>query len=317
MCRNRRCFICLGTGHVAKHCNSGYVCKRCKKGKHHISICESGSDWRNIEPKGTGNNDNKDGKHNNDSNGFVGHTGCDGILLQTAIANICLADTTEVKNCTGILFDSGSQRSYISEKVRTRLQLKTIRREKVIIKTFGQTSDSEVQKLDVVQLNIKNKFDNAFTLIEALCVPTICSPLTNQHIAITRELEEFKDLKFAKCISDSTTLSVGILIGIDFYHAFMTGKIIRSKDGPIACGTRLGWVISGRLGSGSPNLHFFETYLLRTAVEEVDLTDILRNDLDKFWAVKNIGSDSDQVVSDFRNNIIHDGTRYVTKLPFN
>jgi hypothetical protein len=66
----------------------------------------------------------------------------------------------------------------------------------------------------------------------------------------------------------------------------MTGKIIRSKDGPIACGTRLGWVISGRLGSGSPNLHCFETYLWRTAVEEVDLTDILRNDLDKFWAVR-------------------------------
>jgi hypothetical protein len=112
------------------------------------------------------------------------------------------------------------------------------------------------------------------------------------------------------------TLPVGILIGIDFYHALMTGKIIRSKDGPIACGTRLCWVISGRLGSGSPDLHCFETYLLRTAVEEVDLTDILRNDLDTFWAIENIGSDSDQVVSDFRNNIIHDGTRYVTKLPF-
>jgi hypothetical protein len=56
--------------------------------------------------------------------------------------------------------------------------------------------------------------------------------------------------------------------------------------------------------------------LLRTAVEEVNLTDILRNDLDKFWAIENIGSDSDQVVSHFRNNIIHDGTRYVTKLLF-
>ena len=84
-------------------------------------------------------------------------------------------------------------------------------------------------------------------------------------------------------LSALVTLPVGILIGIDFYHAFMTGKIIRSKDGPIACGTRLCWVISGRLGSGSHNLHCFETYLLRTAVEEVDLTDILRNDLDKFF----------------------------------
>ena len=93
--------------------------------------------------------------------------------------------------------------------------------------------------------------------------------------------------------------AVGILIGIDFYHAFMTGKIIRSKDGPIACGTRLGWVISGRLGSGSPDLHCFETYLLRTAVEEVDLTDILRNDR---LVSKGILDDYDKIFKDYEQN---------------
>ena len=45
-------------------------------------------------------------------------------------------------------------------------------------------------------------------------------------------------------------------------------------------------------------------------------TDILRDHLDKFWATESIGSGSDQVVSDFQSNIVHDGTRYVTKLPF-
>ena len=45
---------------------------------------------------------------------------------------------------TRIQFDSGSQRTYISEKVRNRLKLKALRSERVIIKTFGQGEDSEV-----------------------------------------------------------------------------------------------------------------------------------------------------------------------------
>ncbi len=39
--RKGRCFICLDSGHVAKDCTSTYVCRRCKKCRHHISICKS------------------------------------------------------------------------------------------------------------------------------------------------------------------------------------------------------------------------------------------------------------------------------------
>ena len=44
--------------------------------------------------------------------------------------------------------------------------------------------------------------------------------------------------------------------------------------------------------------------------------DGLRDHLDKFWATESIVAASDQVVNDFENNIVHDGTRYVAKLPF-
>ncbi len=115
---------------------------------------------------------------------------------------------------------------------------------------------------------------------------------------------EFKDLEFADHNDNLSTLPVGILIGIDFYHEFMTTKIIRSKDGPVACGTRLGWVISGRLGSSSPDLHCFETHLLCTTVEVEHSTDILRDHQGKFWATESIGSESDQVVHDFQNSIL-------------
>ena len=71
----------------------------------------------------------------------------------------------------------GSQRSYITNKLRKLLKLKTIRTEKVLIKKFGQLNDSQMQVLDAAQLKIKHRHQNEFVFIEALCVPVICTPL--------------------------------------------------------------------------------------------------------------------------------------------
>ncbi|CAB4030027.1 integrase core domain, partial, partial [Paramuricea clavata] len=268
--------------HIAKNCTATYVCKRCNKGKHHISICEAASGRRNASKE-------NGSKEDEESREFVGHTGCDqqGILLQTARV-----------------------------QVRARLQLKSIRSEKVIIKTFGQDNDSKVKRLDVVQVKVKNKSDSRCTSVEAICVPTICSPLTNQYISKTHDLEEFEDLELADHEGDSPNLPVGILIGVDYYHTFITGKVVRSKAGPVACGTKVGWVVSGKIGTGPPDLHCFETHILRASVECKETSDALRQVLDKFWSVETIGSSSDCAVSQFENDIGHDGTRYVTKLPF-
>jgi hypothetical protein len=98
---------------------------------------------------------------------FVGHTGCDqqGILLQTARVQVYDEEYIGTEVATRILFDSGSQRSYISDKVRAMLQLKSTRSEKVIIKTFGQDNDSKVKRLDVVQVKVKNKSDSRCTTL--------------------------------------------------------------------------------------------------------------------------------------------------------
>ena len=126
------------------------MCKRFKKVKHHISIYEADPFGKHNE-----SNNEKEGGNNttdNDNSSFTGHTWCEkkGIHLQTAFADICSADTTEVKHYNRLLFDSGRQRSYISAKARDTLQLKTLRTKNVIIKTFGQGNDSKVQELNVV-----------------------------------------------------------------------------------------------------------------------------------------------------------------------
>ena len=61
-------------------------------------------------------------------------------------------------------------------------------------------------------------------------------------------------------------------------------------------------------------MHCFETRLLRASVEQPETAASLRQELDKFWNVESIGTSTDSIVAQFENDIIHDGTRYITKL---
>lgn len=92
---------------------------------------------------------------------------------------------------------SGSQRSYISVEVKDKLKLRSIRKEKVIIKTFEESKDSRSKMLDVAQFNVKYKNKNVFNLVEALCVPKICSDLSNQRISSARSYDHVKGLQLA------------------------------------------------------------------------------------------------------------------------
>ena len=89
------------------------------------------------------------------------------------------------------MFDTRGQRCYVKAKVRKHLNLKTVRTEKILIKTFSQINDSKRQILDVVQLKIKHQFEEKYNLVEALVVLVICSPLKNQNISTVKQNMEF------------------------------------------------------------------------------------------------------------------------------
>ena len=72
----------------------------------------------------------------------------------------------------------------------------------------------------------------------------------------------------------------------------------------------------GPMGSSASDMHCFETHLLRASFEQPETDTHLRQKLDKFWNVESINSSTDSVVDQFEKDIIHDGTRYITKLPF-
>ena len=77
-----------------------------------------------------------------DSNTFV--------LLQTAVGEVSSVNHPHTGLTMRILFDSGSQRSYITELARNKLSLSAMRTKKLLIKTFG-CENEQLKECDVVE----------------------------------------------------------------------------------------------------------------------------------------------------------------------
>ena len=121
------------------------------------------------------------------------------------------------------------------------MKLKTLRTENVIINTFGKLHEPKLETLDVVQAKVKHRFTNEYTFIEALCYPLLCKPLRNQEISLAkRSYENLSSLDLADFNEDNSELKIGVLVGVDYYHSFFTGKFIRNMHSPVASSSVFG-----------------------------------------------------------------------------
>ena len=289
----------MNSGHVARDCPSKYSCRKCN-GKHHISICTTSSD------------DSK-GANNVSTNISVS----DGVLLQTASGEVTSPDGCN-RLRTRFLFDSGSQRSYVTEQVSKRLNLKAVRSERIVTRTFGRV-DSNVRKVDIVRLKAAG-LDGNSVVFEAIVMPMICCPLTNQNIdVVTQKYREFEGIRLADYHNGNAPMEVGVLIGADFYASFFTGRVKKSTvGGPVGNESIFGWVLSGCYGDGSSrHVYCNEIHTMRCNTESYESDCDLRDQLRKFWNIESSTSEEERnVICDFERDIRFNGIRYETKLPF-
>ena len=296
-----RCFLCLQHGHITKNCLSNYTCNRCGK-QHHISLC--------MKEKYKEQGDSEENP--SQTNAYcVKEENNGGILLQTAKAFVSKnVDERDVQ--TRFLFDSGSQRTYVTNELKERLNLETVRKEKLIINTFGH-SKSELKELPVVKFFVRTF--KGIVAVEAITVPKICAPLVNQNSKYYLEnYENFRPLKLADYTNGKTKLDVHVLIGLDYYYAFVTGEVVRNKNGgPTAINSKLGWILSGGHNSQNTESNCMEIHTCRVNTENK----LLCEELNKFWQVESIGDNENQnVLTSFKDTIKFNGERYVTELPF-
>ena len=125
-----------------------------------------------------------------------------------------------------IVFDSGSQRSYVTEQVARELALTSEGKQLMTVTTFGTSvGQSHICKLMRLNIALRNGNQKQFLL---LTVPLICDPLSSQPVTLCQDtFNHLMDLDLADPTDGRSQLDIDILIGSDQYWELVTGKIRR------------------------------------------------------------------------------------------
>ena len=250
------------------------------------------------------------------------------ILLHTANASVSRIDEPHSAVTIRIRLDSGSQRSYISERAKEKLGLFPRRKEKLLIKTFGQENE-DLRECGIVEFCVRGLSQSSGVQMTAHIVPPICSPLVNQAVQFAQQsYSHLVDLKLADQPSEDFGSEVEVLIGNDFYRSFFTGNTERGESGPVAMKMSLGWVLPGPLlqtpGSDT-DVYLVTSHTLRLdtsscsdTIIEKRIYDPLLEQVKKFWELEAIGlsTQEETVHEKFLDTIHLNNGRYEVSLPW-
>ena len=240
------------------------------------------------------------------------------MLLQTAQA-IAGNESNQRETRVRVLFNSGSQRSYVTEDLCHSLGLTPVRVEKLRLNTFGDTRFKPKQ-CKLYKLYLRNSRSSEEIEITALSFPVICSTLP--VISDVSRYSYLCGIQLADC-SNSARSTVDVLIGSDFYWQLVGSEIRQGKGGPVAINSKLGWLLSGPLNSSEFTNNTSCNLIL--AHEDANNcpndNDQLYAMLKQFWELETIGiidnMGTSSQVDKFLSDIVFTEGRYQVSLPWN
>ena len=307
----RLCFNCLGR-HKISQCTSKYHCKICKR-KHHTSICTekpatNATPHQSNQPtsatRGTPAQDTSTSSlttittsKQNSKSYPTGNSIC---LLKTATATITTPSHQATAN---ILFDEGSQRSFILQSLADELDLHPYKTDKVFLSTFGAHSPS-IHTLNVAHVYLITKSGEQLPL-SVLIVPTIAAPIHSIAASDIPQLPYLKDLPLAHPVTTDRQFQISLLIGADHYWSIIENHIIRG-NGPTAMKSKIGYLLSGPMPfTSDPSTTILHTKVLETT----------EYDLQKFWRIESTGTSPITVNSNSNSPIQSYIDSHITRLP--
>ena len=316
---SHRCFNCLRQGHIVNKCPSSAKCYQCR-GRHNTSICPK------LER-------NETEKQHQQPEKAIAMTSKEPVkvLLQTA-QTFAFGKERSEKAEVNILFDSGSQKSYLADHLKTRLDLETLGVENVNLNTFG--SESYVKKsCERVKVNLE--VGGEVLSIMALSFPKLCSPVVTS-VEVGR-FPHLQGLKLANSYASSEQ-RIDIVLGLDHYYDIVQGDIRKGSNGPTAVSSKLGWLLSGPVSYNANDLEDAQEFENPSVLACPNVTSALVLDsippsseienetkeitesLNQFWKHENMGiaesqPKCDEVLKDQCDIRFEDG-RYVVSLPW-
>ena len=283
--KENRCFICMEIGHISRKCSNKMKCFNCK-GRHHVAVCTFNKDKKDKKDK---QNDQNNENENDTTFRNISINRINSVILQTARANIFSTDEKHSSNAR-VLFDSGSQLNYITPELHNHLKLKSLGKQKVSIKTFGQTVVEK--ELEKVKVCIKSHDNNENFYVEAF-VSDICFPIEQQNINLAQQqYEPLCKVRLADSNPKNLPLRIDILIRASDYCNFFGQQKIKCLNGPTALQSKLGYVLSGPIpkekASKATNNNFVSAHVLKIVTEHVNPKSILLLIFIQYLTVKNI-----------------------------
>ncbi|XP_068750875.1 uncharacterized protein [Montipora capricornis] len=235
-------------------------------------------------------------------------------LLQTGTAMLVADDVQRAP--VRVLFDSGSQRSYITKRVAESLALDGPSEVLSVAVLGGEASQTKRMKRVSFSLTSVQESISKPGSMEALTIDRICTPLEPVEIS----LENYPHLQ-SLILADSYPrgpVNVDILIGAGFYFSFMSGKCKKGEtaQAPTAVESTLGWIVGGPI-EGLPCKN---TQSMLSTVRINPVTDTLK----QFWELESIGIvdkgdahmslEEEESVRQFNEGLKFDGERYEVPL---
>ena len=250
------CYICLREGHNANDClKQGTRCYFCKQmNHHHRSLCPQkfGTPHREsaklAEEMPMQSDETVNTENSLISSGEM-------VLMQTTMADIRNPDNGHRQNVR-MLLDSGSQRTYITESLARRLNLKMGNRDDIMLVTFGSEKPTRIRP-PTTKLDIRLK-DGSTLQISANVVPQIAGSIQRWPV----NLKSFQNWEYLwgefpladDLPKETETSSIELLLEMttiwtSFYH-----KKIEVQTGIYLLGSKLGWILSGRTSENVSNI---------------------------------------------------------------
>ena len=306
------CFRCLKSGHRAQHCKSFVRCVICQK-RHVVLVCPTLKD----QPKGNPNkkyNSKTEVSHSN-SNTTSERENTRNYLVQGLRSSIVLQtfEVLIVNECNErrvrCLIDSGSERSYISEKCAKQLHLKKNGSFKMIHCLFGG-KESPFVNHNKYEVKLMALDRNNTCNLNLLSQNKICSPIQRIDDRDTLKLLEENNIK----LNDSGVgnLDIELLVGADNISRILTGKIQKINLNLTGIETVFGWTIIGDTSIISVNQS--DSFRSCSSLLCFDVKDLW--DLEVLGIQEKTESD-DALINEYKNTVkLNDEGRYEVGLPW-
>lgn len=230
-----RCSRCVSKDHKLQDCKTTlYVCRRCERGRHHTALCLK--KWKDKSQEAT----QPDTTVNQNVLSIKSQTSTRSTALPTATVEV-YNESNRHKICTRAFFDQGSQCTFITERLVSKLNLKVTGTVNLAVSGFLHSKGPETYQVvrPVVRLGRRHKRITAIVLDhlpDKISVP-----------GLKRAAERLKRSNIIladKWIESDTIENIDLVIGSDFYGEFINSltskndvKLAKSSGGYLIYGT--------------------------------------------------------------------------------